>query len=118
MSVILALTLVQAARAAPSAQAQAEIDHLLGFVGSSGCEFYRNGSRYDSKRAQAHLRMKYQWLAGRDQIKTAEDFIEKAATRSSLSGEPYTVRCGGGAAITSNRWLRDELTRYRTPVSP
>lgn len=117
MWVILVLTLVHAASAAPPAMAQAEINHLLGFVGSSGCEFYRNGRWYDSKQGQAHLRMKYQWLAARDQIKTAEDFIEKAATGSSLSGEPYTVKCGRDEAVTSNRWLRDELTRYRTPVS-
>jgi len=116
-SLILALMLVPVARAAPPAMAQTEINHLLEFVGSSGCEFYRNGSWYDSKRAQAHLRSKYQWLAARDQINIAEDFIEKAATRSSLSGQPYEVRCGGGEAVTSNRWLHDELTRYRTPGS-
>jgi Family of unknown function (DUF5329) len=113
-SLILALMLVPVARAAPPVMAQTEINHLLEFVGSSGCEFYRNGSWYDSKGAQAHLRSKYQWLAARDQINTAEDFIEKAATRSSLSGQPYEVRCGGGEAVTSNRWLHDELMRYRT----
>ena len=112
---ILALMLLPVARAAPPAMAQTEINHLLEFVDSSGCEFYRNGSWYDAKRAQAHLRSKYQWLVARDQINTVEDFIEKAATSSSLSGRPYEVRCGGGEAVPSNRWLRDELTRYRTP---
>src|SRR6185369_14376451 len=29
------------------AAVKAEIDHLLTFVGNSGCEFYRNGSWYD-----------------------------------------------------------------------
>lgn len=91
--------------------------HLLEFVGISACEFSRNGSWYDAKRAQAHLRSKYQWLVARDQIRTAEDFIEKAATSSSLSGRPYEVRCGVGEAVPSNRWLRDELTRHRTPGS-
>jgi hypothetical protein len=94
--------------------AQTEINYLLGFVESSGCEFYRNGSWYDSKSAQAHLRYKYEMLAAADRITTAEDFIEKAATKSSLSGRPYQVRCGGGEAVTSNQWLRDVLTRYRT----
>ena len=110
-SLILALMLVPVARAAPPAMAQTEINHLLEFVGSSGCEFYRNGSWFDSKRAQAHLRSKYQWLAPRDQIITTEDFIENATTRSSLSGQPYEVRCDGGEAMkamTSNRWLHDE----------
>ena len=91
-----------------------KINYLLRFIESSDCEFYRNGSWYDSKRAQAHLRDKYQMLAAADQISTAEDFIEKAATKSSLSGRPYEVRCGGGEALTSNQWLRKALARYRT----
>ena len=111
---LLGLALLTVASAAPPAIAQTEINYLLGFIESSGCEFYRNGSWYDSKRAQAHLRDKYQILAADDQISTAEDFIEKAATKSSLSGRPYQVRCGGGEAVTSNRWLREVLTHYRT----
>jgi Family of unknown function (DUF5329) len=111
---LLALALVTVASAAPPAIAQTEINYLLGFVVSSGCQFYRNGSWYDSKKAQAHLRDKYQMLAAADQINTAEDFIEKAATKSSLSGRPYEVRCGGGETVTSNQWLRDALARYRT----
>ncbi len=111
---MLGLALLTVASAAPPAGAQTEINYLLGFVESSGCEFYRNGSWYDSKKAQLHLRDKYQILAAADQINTAEDFIDKAATKSSLSGRPYQVRCGGGAAVTSNQWLRDVLARYRT----
>jgi Family of unknown function (DUF5329) len=111
---LLGLALLTVASAAPPAIAQTEINFLLGFIESSGCEFYRNGSWYDSKRAQAHLRDKYEMLAGTGQINTAEDFIEKAATKSSLSGRPYQIRCGGGEAVTSNQWLRDVLTRYRT----
>jgi len=111
---LLGLAFLTVASAAPSAIAQTEINYLLGFVESSGCEFYRNGSWYDSKRAQAHLRDKYQILAAADQISTAEDFIEKAATKSGLSGRPYQVRCGGGEAVTSNQWLRDVLARFRT----
>jgi hypothetical protein len=114
MGLILGLAMMPVARGAPPALAQSEINYLLEFVEASGCAFYRNGSWYDSKRAQAHLRDKYDWLAARDQIVTAEDFIEKAATKSSLSGRPYWVSCGGGAPMTSNQWLRDELARYRT----
>jgi hypothetical protein len=115
---VLGLALLTVASAAPPAIAQTEINYLLGFVESSGCEFYRNGSWYDSKRAQAHLRDKYEMLAAADKINTAEDFIEKAATKSSLSGRSYQVRCGGGEAVTSNQWLRDVLTRYRADPVP
>ena len=37
-----------------------EINHLLGLIENSGCEFFRNGTWYDAQRAAAHLRGKYQ----------------------------------------------------------
>ena len=117
LGLVLALALLPVARAGPAAIAQTEINYLLGFIETSGCEFYRNGSWYDSKKAQAHLRYKYQMLAAKDQIKTAEDFIAKAATQSSLSGRPYQVRCSGGQAVASSQWLREVLARYRGHTS-
>jgi len=45
-------------------------------------------------------------------INSNEDFIGKAATASSFSGQPYEVRCNGGATLTSNQWLRNELARF------
>lgn len=110
---MLGLSLLPVARAEPPAIAQAEINYLLGYVEESGCEFYRNGNWYDSKRAEAHLRDKYQYLAVRNQIDSAEDFIAKAATESSLSGRPYEIRCSGGDAVVSSQWLRKELAHYR-----
>jgi Family of unknown function (DUF5329) len=65
--VFLALMLLPAVRAAPPAIAQTEINYLLGFIARSDCAFYRNGSWYDSKKAQAHLRSKYDILALRNQ---------------------------------------------------
>jgi hypothetical protein len=114
LGVGLGLAPLLVARAAPPEIAQTEINYLLGFIESSGCEFYRNGSWYDSKRAQAHLRGKYEMLAAADRINTAEDFIEEVATKSSLSGRPYQVKCRGSEAVTTNQWLRDVLARYRT----
>jgi hypothetical protein len=104
------------AQSAPPAIAVDEINYLLGFIGRSGCRFYRNGSWYDSHRAQSHLRDKYNYLAARDRIKTADDFIEQAATRSSMSGEEYQIQCEAEAAQPSNRWLRTALSGYRLSV--
>jgi hypothetical protein len=104
------------ARSAPPASAVTEINYLLDFIGRSGCKFYRNGSWYDSHRAQSHLRDKYKYLAARDHIKTADDFIEQAATRSSMSGEEYQIQCEAGPALPSNRWLRTALLEYRSSV--
>jgi hypothetical protein len=93
---------------------QIEVNFLLGYIEGSGCEFYRNGTWHDSKTAQAHLRDKYKYFVARNRINTTEDFIEMAATESSFSGQLYEVRCNGGAPVTSNQWLRNELARFRT----
>jgi len=118
LCLVLGLALAPDVRAAAPAIAQTEINYLLGFIENSGCEFFRNGSWYDGKKAAAHLRDKYQILATGDRIQTAEDFIEEAATKSSLSGQPYQVRCSGDKAVTTNQWLRDLLARYRTHTAP
>jgi hypothetical protein len=92
---------------------QAEVGYLLQHVEKSGCEFYRNGTWYDSKRATAHLDDKYRYLVAKGQINTTEEFIERAATASSRSGSRYQIRCGGSAPVDSNRWLREALAAYR-----
>jgi|ERR1017187_2173569 hypothetical protein len=111
---LLGLLLTPAARAEPPTGVQIEVNFLLGYVEGSRCEFYRNGTWHDSKAAQAHLRDKYKYLAAGNLINTTEQFIDRAATESSLSGQPYEVRCNGGAAVTTKQWLRDELARFRT----
>jgi hypothetical protein len=88
---------------------------LLASIESSGCLFYRNGSGHDARVAAAHVRDKYDYLIARDLIVTTEDFIERAATKSSLSGQPYEIRCGDDAAVPSNQLLRDKLARLRKP---
>jgi hypothetical protein len=110
---VLGLMLGASTRAAPPAVAQTEINYLLGFIEGSACEFYRNGSWYHSKKAQAHMRGKYEFLVARGEIDTAEDFIEKAATQSGLSGQPYKVRCRDGVVATTNLWLQVALAGYR-----
>jgi hypothetical protein len=107
------LLLPSLAMATPPAAVQAEVGHLLQYVEESGCEFYRNGRWYDGSHARAHLSGKYQYLVARDQINTAEEFIERAATISSISGYPYQIRCQGGVPIDSNRWLLAALAAYR-----
>ena len=111
---ILGLLSAPVARAEPPTSVQIEVNFLLGYLEGSGCEFYRNGTWHDSKAAQAHVRSKYKYLVMRNQVNTTEEFIERAATESSLSGQPYEVRCKGAASVTSKQWLRDELARFRT----
>ena len=109
------LSLVSIAVAAPPADpvATIEIDHLLQFVAQSDCAFFRNGTWYEGKQASQHLREKYEYLAKREPIASAEVFVEKVATRSSLSSQPYKVRCAPEAELSTNRWLLDALARFR-----
>jgi hypothetical protein len=103
--------------AQPADVAKAEIDFLLQYIEVSGCEFYRNGDWHDSTTARAHLASKYDYLASRKRIASAEDFIDKAASRSSLSGEDYEIRCDACTTIKSNEWLKAVLARYRVMVA-
>ncbi|WP_363797311.1 DUF5329 domain-containing protein [Lysobacter firmicutimachus] len=102
------------AQAAPSAQAEREIEQLIQALGRSGCQFERNGSWHDAAQAQAHLRKKLAYLRKRDLADTAEAFIDRAASRSSLSGQPYRVRCGQAAPVSSASWLRGKLVQLRS----
>jgi hypothetical protein len=111
---ILGLLLAPNARAAVPTSVQIEVNFLLGYVEGSGCQFYRNGAWHDSRTAQTHLRDKYKYLAASNLVNTTEQFIDRAATQSSISGQAYEVRCKGGATVKSSQWLRDELARFRT----
>ena len=97
---------------APPETAAREVEHLLGYLGASGCEFFRNGKWYPSGKAREHLRKKYEYLVKKDLVASAEQFIERAAAESSQSRKPYRVRCGG-KETPSAAWLSEELRRYR-----
>ncbi|MFQ6309609.1 DUF5329 domain-containing protein [Lysobacter capsici] len=102
-----------AVQAALSPQAERETEQLIQALGSSSCQFERNGSWYDSAEAQAHLRKKLAYLRKRDMADTAELFIERAGSESSLSGKPYRVRCGNAAPVASAAWLKAKLVQLR-----
>jgi hypothetical protein len=95
-----------------SPQANQEIKGLLDFVERSECKFMRNGSEYPGPQARAHLEKKLNYLEGKNLVSSAEDFIDLAATKSSMSGKAYEVRCPTGVQPTST-WLKMELQRQR-----
>lgn len=105
----------QPALAELDAKGQREVDALLAFVSHSPCTFIRNGSAYSAQDAAAHLRQKLDYLTRRGRVDTAEQFIERAASESSLSGKPYTVKCDGREQLSGD-WLREELLRVRQAV--
>ena len=106
-----ALLLVIASLSTPvQAATETEINHLLRYIETSDCEFNRNGTIHNSQDAGKHIRRKYghtkRW------IKSTEDFILYAATKSSTTGKPYLVICNG-IEIPTAEWLSEELARFR-----
>ena len=94
----------------PESQAP-EVDYLIRSLKTSGCEMIRNGKSYDGEAAAAHVRLKYDYF--RDEIFSTQEFIERAATRSTMSGKAYMVDCPGEEPIPSADWLQNKLKAYR-----
>jgi len=109
---VLALA-VPAAELSPTAHR--EIAQLLERIEASNCSFGRNGSWYPPSEARKHLQMKLDYMVKRHMLGSAEEFIAKAASASSISGEAYQIRCGSKAPVASAAWLSAELERIRSP---
>ena len=92
-------------------QAAKEIDYLLSTIGQSDCVFVRNGKEYDAQDAEAHLRMKYR--RAKRYAPTTEKFIERLASKSSMSKKPYLIECNDQQRVPSGQWLTDLLSEYR-----
>ena len=100
-----------------AAPVRAEIDLLLGRLQASGCQFNRNGSWYSGAEARDHLLRKLEYLEDKTTIQSTEQFVELAATKSSISGKPYLVRCGSAAPVESRAWLIGQLGIIRAAGS-
>lgn len=90
-----------------------EIAHLFDYLQQSDCRFGRNGSWFDTGRAVQHIDKKYQYLLRKNAIRSTENFIDRAASKSSTTGRPYHVDCGDSMVVESAIWFRDELNAYR-----
>jgi hypothetical protein len=110
LSILAVLLLTGNAAAADTADT--EIQYLLNAIGTSGCAFVRNGTEHPSLEAQDHLAMKYR--RGKKYAKTAEQFIERLASKSSWTGKSYKVLCPDEPAVDSGVWLTDQLMSLRT----
>ncbi len=112
LSRVLACALAGSLPAAAASAADTEVEALLQFVGASGCSFNRNGTTHDSAEAEAHLRRKYAYAENR--IGSAEEFIDRLATRSSMTRREYSVSCPDGRTLSSADWLYAQLRALRT----
>ena len=94
---------------------KAKIDQLLQKISEQkGAKFIRNGEPHPASKATEHLKMKLEnaqkmfWTPKKSEW-TAEMFIEKIATKSSLSGKLYQIRFSDGRTVNSGDWLRTQL---------
>lgn len=94
-------------------ETQAEIAHLFSFLENSGCQFNRNGSWHTAKEATTHLFEKYQSVTKKEGFTNTESFIETVASKSSMTGTPYQVKCSNATPVESGAWFRAELNKYR-----
>jgi hypothetical protein len=97
------------AQTAPVAERQ-KIEALIKSIADAkDLQFVRNGKVYDAVIAAKFLRGK---LAANDaEVKTARGFIDKVASFSGTSGEPYLIRRNDGTEIKSKDYLLAELRK-------
>ena len=60
--------------------------------------------------------MAAKYLLDKGYISTAEDFIARTATESSMSHKAYIVKCGS-TETNSAQWFKDALINYRTEAA-
>jgi hypothetical protein len=116
---LLATGLAQAATPTPAAAAtpahpvlteQAKISALIGSVEAMPkAVFIRNGSEYTAARAADHLRLK--WKNAGNRVKTAEQFIDYCASKSSMTGRKYQIRYPDGRTVDSAVFFHEQLAR-------
>lgn len=114
MLIILSLALLNDANAQELPQAlKTEIYQLLSKLEESGCKFNRNGDWYTSKEAKEHLEKKLAYILQKGEIKNTEQFIEYAASKSSMTGKAYLVQCPETPTVESQQWLLRKLKQLR-----
>ena len=91
-----------------------EIQYLLESIGQSQCVFIRNGETHAATEAESHLRMKYR--NGTFWVNSAEQFIERIASKSSWSGDLYYIDCPDTDRQPSGDWLSEKLAAHRKTI--
>jgi hypothetical protein len=87
------------------------VNYLIDHVAKSDAMFIRNGVSHTPAEAVNHIKAKYEHF--KNEIKTPEDFIRLAASKSLLTGKPYLVRTPDGKETRLDVWLTDALKEYR-----
>jgi hypothetical protein len=100
-----------AAQPAPPEDVADTVESLLQILAASRLTFLRNGAEHSGAEAAVHIRAKYDRI--RDAVRTPEEFIERAATKSLLTGRPYLVQLADGSRQPLADWLHARLAEVR-----
>lgn len=104
LCVIIALLMSLPAFAKLSPHEEARINAMLtALAQKQDLTFIRNGDAHNCEEAVSHLRLKLSNT--RNRIDTAEQFIDKVASSSSISGKPYIVKIPGKSDENAKRYL-------------
>lgn len=101
---VMALLLTLPAFAKLNAYQEARINAMLDALAQKkDLIFVRNGDAHTCEEAVSHLRLKLGNT--RNRINTAELFIDKVASSSSITGKPYIVRIPGKSDENAQPYL-------------
>lgn len=117
LGLLCALSVASIRAAEAPGTVKAEVEQLIASLAVSGCEFFRNGDWHAAATASDHLRRKYEYMLDKGLLASTQDFIAQAGSGSSLSGEPYRVRCGNAPPVSSAAWLNAKLQALRGQAS-
>lgn len=102
--VLFALLMTLPAWAKLNAHEEARINAMLDALAQKkDLVFVRNGDTHNCEEAVSHLRLKLGNT--RNLIDTAEQFIDKVASSSSITGKPYIVRIPGKSDENAQPYL-------------
>jgi len=93
-----------------------EIEELLAAIQASGLVFIRNGEESDASAAAGHFRNK--WRNATPPLVTAQAFINRIASCSSVTGEPYYVKLADGSQVKAATWLHRQLQDIHEQKKP
>ena len=95
-----------------------KINYLIKEIEKVKGTFLRNGDEHTPSAAAKHLRMKLKnalssWFTPSKEKWTADLFIEKVASKSSLSGAAYKIKLDSGEVVTTSSWLKNKLSTFK-----
>ena len=109
---IAALFVLSAVVAGDTDKTKAEIKFLIDHVKNSSFIFIRNGKEHSAEDAYNHMMKKYKFF--KDEIDTADKFIELTLTKSTMTGEHYKIKLPDSKVVLSQDYFLEKLKSFRT----